>query len=63
MSKVPNIEADETQDEMNSLKMHLTGAGAGHLHHAAGVTSIQMRGISSKVDSKFTTSKFPTNLE
>lgn len=65
MSNVPNMEADETQDEMNSLKMHCTGwlRTFDHCHHPVGVMSTHITGMSNKVDSRFTTTKLPTNLK
>ena len=58
ISKVPKIEAAETQEETSSLTIHLTG-----WFHTMGEISIQIRGIKRIVDTKLMATKLPTNLK
>ena len=66
ISRVPTIDALETQDDTNSLKRHRIGwfklvciLG----HNPNGMISKHIKGIKIKVEMRFTTNRFPTNLK
>ena len=62
INNVPKILEAETQEETNSLIIHLTGW---HVHciHNVGLISIQIKGINKTVEIKLMATRFPTNLK
>ena len=66
ISRVPTIDALETQDDTNSLKRHRIGwlrlvCILGHSPN--GIISMHIKGIRIKVEKRLTTNRFPTNLK